>query len=515
LVTASEQSRLPVAVASYVVVCGAVLVCLITFGLLYLNATAGAIRVWISSPTFNHCFLVLPLSFFLIWQRRETIDFSALDPDMRSIFVVLGLSCAWTIASIAGVLEAQQFVVMTIVQATLFGIFGAPLYRSMAAPLLYLYFLVPSGAFLVPVLQSFTAHFTVLGLQILAIPVYSTGAVIDIPAGTFAVAEACAGLRFLIASVAFGVFFSILMYESPWRRALFIGLSIIVPVIANGIRALGLLAAAEWIGSPTAALADHIIYGWIFFSFVLIVLILIGRSFSDRTDAPAEGASAVHRLGAPSRGLTRMIVVGGACFVVAAAVAMAYARLAASGPLVLPNVGPRVLSPWRIDSTAPDWKPSVVSPARIFLQSFVSGTTRIDRFIALYAEQGHANRLVRSENRDAEEKKWTFNSEHDTALKGHGIVFPVRVSTWFRGSERRVVWSFYVVGGRPVAGAERAIWEEVRTFFEPGRCVSAYVAFSAQGMEDGPASAALASLLASTEPLSQYLCSAATTKVRQ
>jgi exosortase len=77
--------------------------------------------------------------------------------------------------------------------------------------------LVPSGAFLVPALQAFTAHFAVAGLHILSIPVYSTGALIEIPAGTFAVAEACAGLRFLIAAVAFGVFFAILTLGSVHR----------------------------------------------------------------------------------------------------------------------------------------------------------------------------------------------------------------------------------------------------------------------------------------------------------
>src|SRR5205823_14863287 len=105
---------------------------------------------------------------------------------------------------------------------------------------------------------------------------------IAVPAGNFAVAEACAGLRFLIAAVAFGVFYATEIYESRVRRMIFIALSIVVPVIANGFRALGLIAAAEAFGSATAVEADHITYGWIFFSLVLVALIFIGRTFSDR-----------------------------------------------------------------------------------------------------------------------------------------------------------------------------------------------------------------------------------------
>ena len=45
---------------------------------------------------------------------------------------------------------------------------------------------------------------------------------------------------------AFGVFFASVTYRSIRRRALFVALSIVVPIIANGIRALALIAAAQW-----------------------------------------------------------------------------------------------------------------------------------------------------------------------------------------------------------------------------------------------------------------------------
>ena len=57
------------------------------------------------------------------------------------------------------------------------------------------------------------------------------GYTIEIPEGTFYVAEACAGLRFLIASIAFGCLYALLMYRSPVRRTAFIVISIVVPII--------------------------------------------------------------------------------------------------------------------------------------------------------------------------------------------------------------------------------------------------------------------------------------------
>src|SRR5206468_9186114 len=95
-------------------------------------------------------------------------------------------------------------------------------------------FLVPSGAFLVPSLQTIAVDIVIAGLHALNIPTFSDGYMIEIPEGPFEIAEACAGLRFLIASIVFGCFFAVVMYRSPLRRTLFILMSIFVPIFANG-----------------------------------------------------------------------------------------------------------------------------------------------------------------------------------------------------------------------------------------------------------------------------------------
>ena len=106
-------------------------------------------------------------------------------------------------------------------------------------------------------------------------------------------AEACAGLRFLIASIAFGCLYALMMYRGPVRRGVFILVSVIVPIIANGLRGLGIVYLGYLLGSAQAAAADHIIYGWIFFSVVILVLIALGLPFrqdelSTRSAAPLD-----------------------------------------------------------------------------------------------------------------------------------------------------------------------------------------------------------------------------------
>ena len=73
--------------------------------------------------------------------------------------------------------------------------------------------------------------------------------------------------------------YALLIYRSPVRRGAFILISIVVPIIANGFRALGIVALGHYLGSADAAAADHVLYGWLFFSIVILLLIAIGMPF--------------------------------------------------------------------------------------------------------------------------------------------------------------------------------------------------------------------------------------------
>ena len=257
---------------------------LLALVLVFLPECQAAVRVWIDSTAYGHCFLVAPIAAFLAWDRRDSVRGMLPRPAPALLLLGLPLPLAWFAADRLGIMEGRQLVALAFAELLFLTVMGWALFRAMMGPLLYLVFLVPFGAFVTPALQGFTAHFIDAGLNVLGIAHYSDDMYIEISAGTFFVAEACAGLRFLIASVAFGVFYALLNYRSPGRRALFIGASIAVPIVANGIRALGIVVLGQILGSAEAAAADHIIYGWVFFSAVMLLLVVAGMPLRE---APA------------------------------------------------------------------------------------------------------------------------------------------------------------------------------------------------------------------------------------
>lgn len=256
--------------------------------LLFLPECRAAVGVWIASTAYGHCFLVLPMAAYLVWDRRDALR--GIQPRPTPAFALLAVPAvlAWFAAERLGIMEGRQLAALAGLEVLFLTLLGWRMFLALSGPLLYLVFLVPFGAFITPVLQSFTAGFIAAGLHVLGIPAYITDLTIEISAGSFYVAEACAGLRFLVAAVAFGVFYALLNYRSPGRRIVFIAASVIIPILANGMRALGIVVLGHMLGSAEAAAADHVIYGWGFFSVVMLLLVAAGMPWRQ---APLPAAS--------------------------------------------------------------------------------------------------------------------------------------------------------------------------------------------------------------------------------
>lgn len=258
----------------------------LALGLLFHQEVMAAVHTWMDSTAYNHCFLVVPIAAYLAWDRRDTLRGCVARPMPIAALAAIPIALAWLLAERLGIMEGRQLMVMSFVELLAFAVLGWRLWWMLSGPLLYLYFLVPFGDFLTPRLQDFTTAFVAHGLSLLNIPAYITGYTIEIPQGVFYIAEACAGLRFLIASIAFGALYALLMYRSSWRRAAFIVASLIVPIIANGLRAVGIVSLGYLLGSAKAAATDHILYGWIFFSLVILLLIALGLPFREDIARP-------------------------------------------------------------------------------------------------------------------------------------------------------------------------------------------------------------------------------------
>ncbi|MGD9614504.1 MAG: exosortase A [Alphaproteobacteria bacterium] len=471
------------------------------FGVAFHNEIAAAIKVWNDSTAYNHCFLVLPLAGALLWMRRDLLAQLRPAPSWWPLLLMPAVSVLWLAAALLDIREAEQLSVVLLFEVLLLAVLGWQVFRALLAPLLFLFFLVPFGAFLVPLLQTFTAAFTVWWLRLLDIPVFADGFIIQTPAGMFEVAEACAGLRFLIASIVFGCFFATVMYRSKWRRSVFIALSIIVPIVANGFRALGLVLLGQALGDAAAVMADHIVYGWLFFTLVTLVLIAIGMSFREEEARPflprmmPQGGSAPRSQPGPvmAAGLA-LALVGPAYFY--------WVERASAAPIAMAGVFavPPQDGAWVREPAAPnDWLPQADKAERTVIASYKNGEATVTQVVAFYPVPERGNPLTRTAPGVVWPEPWRLVETGRVPAPVGGRTVAVNTAKIARDGRQRLVWWFYVIDGRPTGSVLEAKLLQATSALHGERRLGALVALSTEIPDAGESGAA--SLAAFAEKL--------------
>jgi exosortase len=276
---ASALSDLVLLRRDWAVTGAALALALFASGLIFRSEIASAIFVWSNSAAYNHCFLVLPGAVFIAWGRRQAIRATVPRPAPWITLLAVPVAAGWFIADRLGIMEGQQLMAMTLFQIMAASVLGLGTWRVLAAPLLYLYFLVPFGESLIPPLQFLVVHFTAAGLDLFGVPNFIDGTMIQIPEGAFQVEQECAGLRFLFAMAAFSVPYVLLTYTSPRRRVLFVALFLAAAIIGNCFRVFGTVLIAHFTDKAALVEAGHVYGGWVFYMLLGLVLMLIGSVF--------------------------------------------------------------------------------------------------------------------------------------------------------------------------------------------------------------------------------------------
>lgn len=456
---------------------------------LYWDTVAAMVGTWSNSTAYNHGFLILPVSGYLVWERRHQLARLAPKATFWGVAAVAAAAVLWLLGAVAGARVIQQFAFVMTLQGLVLGVFGWQVSRALLFPLGYLFLAVPFGDFLIAPLQDVTAAFVVRGLQLIGIPVYLEGIFIYIPSGAFEVSEACAGLRYLIASIALGVLFANLTYRSWPRRAAFLGLTLAVPIVANGLRALGIVLLAYYSNNQIAVGFDHIIYGWLFFAVVTMILLSLGMTFRDKPlgeDTPLAtptSSAAGSRLAAVFVATAAVLVVAGA-----SGYAVYSDRQGADGTDIR-LAAPAVPSPWRptVDPNE-DWRPQFVGADAELRRVYVAEDgRRVVLFVAFYARQREGAELVNWANTIPGEA-WTRAGSGKAEARIDGKVRPVAYTRMMSPSGRRLVWSWYWVGGRFTADPSVAKILQVKARLLGGNPAAAVVAVAAD-YDETPAQA--------------------------
>ncbi|WP_174280564.1 exosortase A [Sphingomonas bacterium] len=352
-------------------------------------------HIWWTSTTFGHCLFVGPVVAWLVWNRRR--ELARLEPVAWApglLLVASGGMC-WLAGDAAGVTFARHLGLVVMAQGAAVTLLGPKVSRGLCFPIAYTLFLVPFGEGLEEPLQRATVAMVMPLLHAAGIPASVDGVLITIPNGFFEVAEACSGAKFVIAMIAYGALVANVCLVAWPRRAAFMAVALVVPVLANGIRAFATIYVASLTSVERATGYDHIVYGWMFFGLVMAVTLALGWRWFDR--APDDPAFDPLTLDGPVRARLRMPVAALLAVAIAGAFPLWSAALAARpAPLpsriALPEVPGWTRAPLSVRAPWRPWYPG--ADHTLFGRYRDAAGEEVDLAIAVFGRQREGAKLL-------------------------------------------------------------------------------------------------------------------------
>jgi exosortase A len=416
---------------------------------IYYNTLLLMISAW-NTSTFAHCYLILPISCYLIWRKKlNLIQITPLS-EVFPISIIAALGFCWLIGYLADAMVIQEFAFVVMIPSLVWVLLGRNVVREILFPLGFLLFCVPFGDFLLPSLMEFTANFTVGLIGLTGIPVYREGNFFSIPSGDWSVVEACAGLRYLIASITLGTLFSYLNFRSLYRQILFTILSGIVPIILNGIRAFMIVMIGHFSGMKLGVGEDHFIYGWIFFGLGMTLLFWVGSKWGENVKPEMLISDVL--LVSKKQNKQRIFILAFFALIISAVwpLSAEYINQYSNNKnndyeLVKPEPRP----PWRETESFTTWKPTY-QDANVEKQIFYTdGKYTIGVFIEYYLIEVQGHELINSENVLIPENHliWKLLQERSTIINYKNNPFSIFEGTLKSIDQTLITWRLNWVSG--------------------------------------------------------------------
>ena len=247
---------------------------------MYLPILIDLVRDWYTDDNYSHGFLIIPISLWLVWRKREILRTIPLESSKWGIPIIL----VSLIIFILGTAGMEYFTARVSLISLMFGVTlylaGARFAREIWFAFFFLLFLIPA-----PYIIYYSATFPLqlLGskvaaglLGIFGVPHLRQGNVIHLMDNySLEVAEACSGLRSLVTLLALGALLAYLTQTRRWKAMTLFVATVPIAIAANIFRICATAIGAYGISKAVAEDFIHELSGTIVFMFSLVCLLIL------------------------------------------------------------------------------------------------------------------------------------------------------------------------------------------------------------------------------------------------
>jgi len=220
--------------------------------------------------------LLLPLvSAYIIYLKLPQLRTYLWRPSWLGLLCIAAGFALYIVGEIGADVYIPRVSFVIVITGLLFLMGGWGLVRLLLFPLFLLILMVPLPGLLTKQLtmplQLISSRLATAMLQMVGIPAFCQGNVIDLGVRQMQMVEACSGLRYILALLALGVIFCYFFQRRLWKILLLLMVLIPSAIVANALRvmAMGIIPALQTPGFW------HAFSGWLIFGFCLGILSLI------------------------------------------------------------------------------------------------------------------------------------------------------------------------------------------------------------------------------------------------
>ncbi len=321
-----------------------VLAAIVGLIVLFWDAIGNLWERWGGQQELSHSYFIPLISAWLVWTNRDAIRRSIGEPSLLGLAAIIVAGMFLVLGQLTHIYVIQHVGLVIAIAGLVAGFGGTSLLRATAAPVGFLLFAVPPPFWLITVLSwKFQAVSSILGvwmIQLMDIPVFLSGNVIDLGDYKLQVAEACSGLRYLFPFLSLGVMTAYLFRGPLWQKLAIILATFPITIFMNSFRIAVTGALVQAYGPQHAQGALHFFEGWVVFVLCMLALFAVIAAFSffskpRRSPLEALGAPDLKPV-PPSRGVLKLPVMAGG-FLGALAVFFVLSHTLTTDSLIIPE----------------------------------------------------------------------------------------------------------------------------------------------------------------------------------
>ncbi len=242
-------------------------------------------RTWRADPDYSHGLLIVPLSLYFAYGKLPQLKRAPVEGSWWGAAVLTVGVASVCVGELGGLLTALRSGYVFAVMGLVLLLFGRKVFEILLFPLCFLFLMVPLPQSLVNIiafpLQLIAAGWAVASMHALGIPSLLEGNIIHLAHTELFVADACSGLRSLMALLTLGVVFA--QFFRPGRlvqQCILIASTIPIAIVINAARVALTGILAHNFGRETATGFIHDFQGMITFGMAFVLLLGEARLLS-------------------------------------------------------------------------------------------------------------------------------------------------------------------------------------------------------------------------------------------